>query len=30
MSHRPRWQRILYTIIIAVIAIGMVALSFLY
>lgn len=30
MKHLPRWQRILYTILTALIALGMVGATFLY
>lgn len=30
MKHLPRWQRVVYTIITALIAIGMIGITFLY
>ncbi len=30
MKHLPRWQRIIYTIITALVGVGMVAATFLY
>jgi hypothetical protein len=30
MKHLPRWQRILYTIVVALVALGMIGATFLY